>query len=61
MGVVDGVAMKALVAGEAKLKLALRGAACGLGEHGLAQSNQAVRQQGRDLLPAVLRRHSLGW
>ncbi|WP_154656664.1 hypothetical protein [Methylococcus capsulatus] len=53
--------MKALVAGEAKLKLALRGAACGLSEHGLAQSDQAVRQQGCDFAPALLRRHPLGW
>jgi len=52
--------MKALVAGEAKLKLALCGAACGLSEYGLAQSDQAVRQQRRDLLPALLRRHPVG-
>ena len=45
--------MKALVAGEAKLKLALRGAACGLGEHGLAQSDEAVGQQGCGFAPAL--------
>jgi len=53
--------MKALVAGEAKLKLALRGATCGLREHGVAQSDEAVRQQGRDLAAALLGRHPLGW
>jgi len=53
--------MKALVAGEAKLKLALRGAACGLREHGVAQADEAKRQQGRDFLQALFRRHPLGW
>ncbi|MEW6248890.1 MAG: hypothetical protein AB1555_19605 [Nitrospirota bacterium] len=53
--------MKALVAGEAKLKLALRAGAYGLSEHVVAQAQQAVRQQGRDLLPALLGRHPLGW
>jgi hypothetical protein len=53
--------MKALVAGEAKLKLALRGAACGLSEPGLAQSDEAVGQQGCGFAPALLRRHPFGW
>ncbi|QXP89204.1 hypothetical protein [Methylococcus capsulatus] len=53
--------MKALVAGEAKLKLALPRAACGLGERGVAQTNEAVRQQGRDLGSALPGCHSLGW
>jgi hypothetical protein len=52
--------MKALVAGEAKLKLALRGAACGLSEPGLAQSDEAVGQQGCGFAPALLRRHPFG-
>jgi hypothetical protein len=52
--------MKALVAGEAKLKLALRGVTCGLRDRGVAQSDEAARQQGRDLLPALLRRHPFG-
>lgn len=53
--------MKALVAGEAKLKLALRGVACGLRGHGVAQTDQAVRQQGRDFAAALLWRRPLGW
>jgi len=53
--------MKALVAGEAKLQLALRGAVCGLRESGLAQSDEAVGQQGCGFAPALFGRHSLGW
>jgi hypothetical protein len=53
--------MKALVAGEAKLKLALCAVARGLSELGVAQSDEAVRQQGRDFAPTLFRRHPLGW
>ncbi|WP_338457659.1 hypothetical protein N4J17_05000 [Methylococcus capsulatus] len=53
--------MKALVAGEAKLKLALCGYVCGLRSTGVAQAHQPVCQQGRNFAPALLRRHPVGW
>jgi hypothetical protein len=53
--------MRLLPAAKAKFKIALRRVACGLREHGLAQSDQAMRQQGRDLGSALLGRQPLGW
>src|SRR5690606_22016495 len=56
---VDGVRMNALVAREAKLKLARSDSVCGLFCASDTQACQAVGQQRRDLVATLFRRHPL--
>lgn len=53
--------MNALVAREAKLKLARFCPGCGLFNADDTQACQAVGQQRRDLLTTLFRRHPLRW